>query len=390
MKLRDYQSRAVSAIWNHLRVRDDNPVVEIPTGGGKTPVIAQLCRDAVEEWGGRVIILAHVKELLEQSAQTLNLFCPEIKAGVYSAGLKRREKDGSVIVAGIQSVYKRAKEMGKFDLVIVDEAHLIPIEGEGMYRTFLKAMKKINPRVRVVGLTATPYRMKEGLIVGKKNFLNHIAYSVGVRQLIKSNWLCPLISKAPEEDINTSGLHIRAGEFIQAEIEALMDTEDLVDSVGKEIALRTADRKAVLVFAAGVDHGHHVAEAIRKETGKTVHEIYGDTPSDERAKAIKEFRDGNLSYLVNCNVLTTGFDAPNVDAICLVRPTYSPGLYYQMVGRGFRKSPGKKECLVLDFGNNVIRHGPVDDIAIVATGEDEERGKGEPLAKKCPECCSLI
>jgi DNA repair protein RadD len=143
---------------------NDNPCVVIPTGGGKTPVIATICSDAVTRWDGRVLILAHVKELLEQAADKLDQICPDIHVGVYSAGLKRRDTTHAVIIAGIQSVYQKAEQLGHFDLVIVDEAHMIPMEGDGMYRRLLADMRRINPHLRVIGLTATPFRMASGPI----------------------------------------------------------------------------------------------------------------------------------------------------------------------------------------------------------------------------------
>ena len=146
MELRPYQQAAVDAVYDYLRQHDDNPCVVIPTAGGKTPILATICKDAVMQWGGRVLVLAHVKELLEQAADKLRVVCPELRFGVYSAGLNRRDTDQPVIVAGIQSVYKRACELDAFDLVIVDEAHLIPPDGEGMYRQFLADAKIVNPR----------------------------------------------------------------------------------------------------------------------------------------------------------------------------------------------------------------------------------------------------
>src|SRR5262245_53133770 len=159
MLLRPYQEAAKQAVYDHLRARDDHPCVVIPTAGGKTPVIASICKDAVGCWGGRVLILAHLRELLEQAADKLHRTCPEIGFGVYSAGLKRRDNGQSVIVAGIQSVYRRACELDPFDLVIVDEAHMIPQEGDGMYRQFLADARVVNPRLRVIGFTATPFRL---------------------------------------------------------------------------------------------------------------------------------------------------------------------------------------------------------------------------------------
>lgn len=164
MQLRPYQQAAVSAVYEHLRTRDDNPCVVIPTGGGKTPVMAAICRDTVQQWQGRVLILAHVKELLEQSAEKLAQVCPDVKFGIYSAGLKRRETHAPVVVAGIQSIYKRARVLGPLDLILVDEAHMIALEGEGMYRQFLADAREVCPHLRIVGFTATPYRLKSGLI----------------------------------------------------------------------------------------------------------------------------------------------------------------------------------------------------------------------------------
>ena len=379
----------MAAIYRHLREGEDNPCVVIPTGGGKTPVIATVCRDAVARWNGRVLILAHVKELLEQAAEKIGLVAPELrsKTGIYSAGLKSRDTKHPIIIAGIQSVYRRACELDAFDLVIIDEAHMIPPDGDGMYRTFLDDARTVNPNLRVIGLTATPFRMKSGMICAPENILNHVCYEIGVRELIAGGFLCPLTSKGSRKVIDTSGLHIRAGEFVADEAEQLMDTEELVESACQEIVDETGGRRSVLVFATGVKHAEHLAEVLRQKSGEDIGMVFGKTPGHERDAMLSTFKAGRLKYLVNVNVLTTGFDAPNIDCIALVRPTLSPGLYYQMVGRGFRLCEGKLDCKVLDFGGNVIRHGPVDAIRIQSPSR---RGNGDAPAKQCPECRALV
>jgi|688.fasta_scaffold90752_1 DNA repair protein RadD len=384
--LRPYQEDVKTAVYDHLRSRDDNPCAVVPTAGGKTPIMASICKDAVGLWGGRVLILAHVKELLEQTADKLKVVCPEIGFGIYSAGLKRRDTQNPVIVASIQSVYKRACELDAFNLIMVDEAHLIPLEGDGMYRQFLADAKVINPELRIIGFTATPYRLKTGPICTPDSFLNHICYEVGVRELIRDGFLCPLISKAGRAKADMSSLHVRGGEFISDEVESLMDQESLVSSAASEIMEYTADRKACLIFSSGVQHGQHIVEVLREEHGVGCGFVCGDTPIPERDATLARFKAGELKYLCNVNVLTTGFDAPHIDCVALVRPTMSPGLYYQMVGRGFRLHPSKENCLVLDFGGNVLRHGPVDDIKVTTI----DRGDGKAPAKECPSCQAVI
>jgi DNA repair protein RadD len=384
--LRPYQAEAVEAVYQHLRDRDDNPVVVIPTAGGKTPAMATICRDAVEKWNGRVLILAHVKELLQQTADTLRCVAPDLEIGVYSAGLKSRDTRDPIIVAGIQSVYKRACELDAFDLIIVDESHMIPPDGEGMYRQFLADAKTVNPDIRVVGLTATPYRLKGGLICKPDHFLNHVCYEIGVKELIVQGYLCPLKSKAGKIKANLSDLHIRGGEFISTEVEKAMDNHTLVRSACEEIAELTADRNSVLIFTSGVSHGQHIAKNTERFSGRECGFVCGDTPGLERELLLQRFKAGELKYLANINVLTTGFDAPIIDCVVMLRPTNSPGLYYQMVGRGFRLHPEKTDCQILDYGGNIIRHGPVDDLKL----KEPDQGNGEAPAKECPECQALI
>jgi DNA repair protein RadD len=386
MILRDYQREAIDAVYQHLRTRDDNPCAVIPTAGGKTPIIASICKDAVGLWGGRVLILAHVKELLEQAADKLRMVCPEVPFGIYSAGLKRRDQREPVIVAGIQSIWKKACEFDPFDLVIVDEAHLIPPEGDGMYRQFLDDARKVNPNLRIIGCTATPFRLKSGMICTPDGFLNHVCYEVGVRELIVQGYLCPLVTKAGVARANTDQLHVRGGEFIAGEVEDLMDQAHLVEAACAEIVAHTANRNAVLIFASGVQHGEHIVETLKERHGIECGFVTGETPDKERDAILARFKAGALKYLCNVNVLTTGFDAPHIDCVALVRPTLSPGLYYQMVGRGFRLHPSKTNCLVLDFGGNVLRHGPVDQIRI----RERDGGVGQAPAKECPECHTVV
>lgn len=392
MHLRPYQTDAVKAVYDHLRNNETNPVVVIPTAGGKTPVMAQICHDAIGKWDGKVLILAHVKELLEQSHKSLAQLSPELlfQIVMYSAGLNRRDTKRPITIAGIQSVYKRAFDLESFDLILVDEAHMIPQDGEGMYRTFLDDAYKVNPNLRIIGLTATPFRMKSGMICGEENIFNHVCYEIGIRELIVNGFLCKLTSKAGEREPDVSELHVRAGEYIASEAQQLMDQDDLVDSACEEILDYTArNRRSVLIFATGIHHAEHVADTLGHHIGKpdSVACVFGHTPNNLRDEVLEGFRAGRIKYLVNVNVLTTGFDAPNIDCICLLRPTLSPGLYYQMVGRGFRIHPQKADCLVLDYGGNIMRHGPVDSIRIK---DAPKKSNGEAPAKKCPECRSLI
>ena len=386
MTLRPYQADAVQAVYTHLRNRDDNPLVVIPTAGGKTPVMATICRDAVTKWGGRVLILAHVKELLEQTANTLRRIAPDLDIGVYSAGLGSRDTHQRVLICGIQSVFRRAGELDACDLILADESHMVPLDGEGMYRQFLADAKVVNPNIRVIGLTATPYRLKGGLIAQPDHFLNHVCYEVGVKELIVQGYLCPLKSRAGRSKANLDRLHVRGGEFVAAEVEAAMDNYTLVQSACEEITELTKDRNSVLIFTSGVDHGKHIASTMKRMSGQECGFVCGETPGLEREGTLHRFKTGDLKFLANVNVLTTGFDAPNIDCVVLLRPTNSPGLYYQMVGRGFRLHPDKTDCLVLDYGGNILRHGPVDDLRIKTPGQVG----GEAPAKECPECLALI
>lgn len=739
MQLRPYQQAAVDAVYEHLRSKETNPCVVIPCGCGKSLVLAQIAKDTVEKWNGRVLILAHVKELLEQNADKIRKLCPELKIGIYSAGLRSRDTTEQVIVAGIQSVYNKACELDAFDLVIVDECfpagtlidtprgqipiedlyvgqpvrhalgvgnieaissrpafeimklelsngksiectpnhpfftesgwckasalavgtclfsredvsrlrerfsseylvrseretgqmpngngleaqkilfprvpvngtpsatgkqgsgksvheletesknsrenvpvlrqgisssllpsatdvgigmefatvlfnillqesresnvsagscgknvrdaksnrsptidsrrewedvefftgtagadsergngipnlnnsatascgsiallqtgcgnsispsgnttgwrepfckentqnrqtdsgmtggirvvgithiklksprtvynlqvaghpsfyadgvlvhncHLIAPEGDGMYRTFLADMKVINPHVRVIGLTATPFRLKGGLICKPENILNEICYEAGLKEMIQQGYLSPLISRAGRAEANLANLHIRGGEFISDEVAAAMDNDALVTSACREIVELTRDRKSVLIFTASVDHCKHVAEKIQAFSGKECAIVTGDTSPAERAEIIARFKGEfipadlfgtpkpPLKFLANVNVLTCGFDAPNTDCVVMLRPTNSPGLLIQCAGRGTRLSPetGKTNCLFLDYGGNILRHGPLDMIKVKEPGS----GKGgDAPAKKCPQCLALI
>ncbi len=194
-------------------------------------------------------------------------------------------------------------------------------------------------------------------------------------------YLCPLITKAGRCKANTDALHVRGGEFIADEVEALMDDASLVESACAEIVERTRDRRACLIFAAGVQHGEHIVETLKASHDIECGFVTGKMSNADRDAVLQRFKSGDLKYLCNVNVLTTGFDAPHIDCVALVRPTMSPGLYYQMVGRGFRLHPDKQDCLILDFGGNVLRHGPVDQIKLTTSVKDTSRN-GSALSIK--------
>ena len=378
-KPRYYQVEGVNAVYNHFKNQTDNPCVVIPPGGGKTFLISQIAKDYCD-YGGRVLILSHVKELLGQLYSTLTTLLDKDKVGLYSAGLKSRDTQQDVVIAGIQSVYKRIAEFGKFDLVIIDECQLIPEDGDGMYQTLFKECKKINPELRALGTTATPYRMRTGVICKPDNILNTVCYEIGVKELITKGFLCKLTSKSAIGRVDDSSLHILGGEFKFDEMSALYSKEDAIDNAVREIKQRTADRKKGLVFAASKDHGRILAERLGDSRC-----LFDDTK--DRDQILEDFRNNKFKYLVNLEILTIGYDEPSIDFIAICRSTKSPGLYVQIVGRLTRLFDGKKDGLVLDFGNNIERHGPIDSII---TPEEQKIGKGKAPVKECPNCQEMV
>lgn len=388
MELRPYQRGAIDALYDYFGQATGNPLVVMPTGTGKSVVIAGFVREAIQAWPEtRILMLTHVKELIAQNFQALIRMWPGAPAGIYSAGLSRRDIHAQILFAGIQSIWRHAARVQRCDLVIIDEAHLLSRNDGSMYRQFLAELDAINAGLlKVVGFTATPYRLDSGLLhKGKERIFTDIAYQVPVLDMIQQGYLCPVVPKQTETQLDTSSVGTRGGEFIAKDLEAAVDRDDVTRAAVAEIVRHGQGRGSWLVFCSGVAHARHVRDAIR-EHGVSAEVVTGDTPAAERDAILQAFKAGRLRCVTNANVLTTGFDAPGTDLVALLRPTKSVGLYVQMVGRGTRLAPGKEDCLVLDFAGNTARHGPIDTV-----DGDREKGEadGDAPVKVCPNCQTI-
>ena len=386
MQLRDYQSRSIEMLYSWIENNKGHPCVVMPTGSGKSHVIAALCKDALQSWPEtRVLMLTHVKELIEQNAEKMRLHWPGAPMGIYSASVGKRQLGEPITFAGIQSVRDKAQQIGHVDLIIIDECHLVNHKDEGGYRKLISELTAINPAIRIIGYSATPYRLGHGLITDKPALFDDLIEPVSIEELVFKGYLATLRSKVTKAKLDTTGVHKRGGEFIESELQAAVDTDDNNQRVVREIIELAGDRKAWLLFCTGVKHAHHVAEVLRQR-GVAAECVTGETPKKERERLLSEFKAGRLRALTNANVLTTGFDYPDIDLIAMLRPTMSPGLYVQMAGRGMRIKSHTDHCLVLDFAGVVAMHGPITAVQPPRKAGD---GNGEAPVKACPVCHEL-
>lgn len=390
--LRPYQRSAIDAVWAWLDSNSGNCLASIATGGGKSICMATFIKEACERYPGtRVMALAHVKELLAQNLKAIISVWPDAPVGLWSAGLGSKTKH-QITVAGIQSVHRTPAKFAPVDLVIVDEVHLIPKSGNGMYLTFLDALRKYNPNMRVVGWTATPFRTDSGLLTeGDDKLFGDIAYETDLGDMIRDGWLCPLISpnKSMLTKADLTGVHKRGGDWVPGELQKAMDKRHLIEGALDEIQKYASDRNCILAFCSGVEHAQHVSEAA-KARGITAAYVSGDMRAPERDGIIADFKAGRIKFLANANILTVGFDHPAVDCIALLRDTQSPGLYLQIAGRGLRKHPSKQNTLFLDFTETTKRFGPIDMVKVKS-----KRAKGEDAVsvapmKECSQCHELV
>ena len=381
--LRDYQSRSISMLYDWFRQNSGHPCLVLPTGSGKSWIIAELCRDAITNWPDtRILMLTHVKELIEQDLDKLLALWPDAPVGVYSASIGRKELARPITFAGIQSIRGKADKIGHADLIIVDECHLISHKAEGGYRKLIAELEAINPSLRVIGLTATPFRLGHGMITDKPALFDDLVEPATIEYLVYNGYLAPLRSKLTDARLSVVGVHRRGGEYIESELQKAVDKNDLNERVVQEVISLAGERKAWLFFCAGVQHAYHIRDAL-KEQGIAAETITGETSKKERERIISDYKSGKIQALTNANVLTTGFDYPDIDLIAMLRPTLSPGLYVQMAGRGLRPKSHTDHCLVLDFAGVVETHGP---ITAVEPPKKKGEKEGEAPVKVCENC----
>lgn len=364
---RDYQTAAIKAAVNWLRYKDEPAIVVIPTGGGKTIVIKEIIEQFYSQ-NKRVCLLAHRKELLQQAGQKLS-----VPFGYYSASIGEKEENQQITVANIQSICKI--DLQPFDLIIIDECHRIDNSGEnGQYWEFINKHKQ----AKILGLSATPYRLKGGALDW-----GHIVYETTYKTLFDNKFLTPLLNKVTNTP-ELKDIKITLGEFSQEQLEAVMFDANLLSASVENIIKYSQDRKSVLIFTVSVNHSN-LLQKVLSNNGIESETIDGKTPKDLRGDILENFKSGNIKFLINCEMLLEGFDAPCIDMIVCLRPTKSKGLHEQMLGRGTRLFEGKENCLLLDMAGNLQEHGGLGSPFEESSKKEARPNKG----KACPSCESF-
>ncbi|TCV62044.1 DNA repair protein RadD [Vibrio crassostreae] len=383
--LRPYQADSVKSVIHYFRKHQTPAVLVLPTGAGKSLVIAELARLAK----GRVLVLAHVKELVEQNHEKYEGY--GLKGSIFSAGLGRKETDQQVVFASVQSVVRNLDSFSnQFSLLVIDECHRVPDEKTSSYQKVITHLRENNSGIKVLGLTATPYRLGMGWLYQyhtrgqvrseEPRFFRDCIFELPIRYLLDEGFLTPArMIDAPVLSYDFSQLKpASTGRYKEAELDMVIEqskraTPQIVDQI-IELA---QDKLGIMVFAATVRHAQEILGLLPEGEASIV---IGDTPTLERDQIISDFKERKIKFLVNVSVLTTGFDAPHVDLIAILRPTESISLYQQIVGRGLRLSPGKKECLVLDYAGNSY------DLYQPEVGDPKPDSDSEIITIPCPAC----
>lgn len=398
IKPRDYQIDAVNSIFNYWSENNNqgNPVVVMPVGSGKSLTMAHFVRTCEDKFGqhlSKILIVTHVKELIEQDYQAVVDYWNGANIGIYSASLKAKCTQNKIICCGVQSIAKNYKELGKVNCIIIDECHLVPVKQETTYRRLIAGLKELNPKLKVVGFTGTPYRLDCGLIT-ENGIFDDIVFNMCTVEwfqwLIDNHYLCDAIPKRPDFQIDVKDVGIRGGEFIEKELQLACDKEEVTRLALTETIKLAQDRKHWLVFCTGVEHANHVCDFLNAhDVPCTV--ISGDLDMTTRNERIEGFKSGKYRVCANVNVLSTGFNFPDIDCLVMLRPTQSVSLYIQACGRGIRYSPNKENCLVLDFAGNVARLGCINDPAPMKKKKQKVSGElGNAPVKVCPKCHTYV
>lgn len=378
MELRQYQREAIDAVFDHYRTSKEQPniIISIPTGAGKSLIQAEILKRSLQTKPDlKFLCLAHVKELLDQNESELLNIWPEAPVGVVSAGLSRSEYDKSITIAGIQTIYD--KIISHIDVMIIDEVHRFSDDPTSMYMQLYMRLKDKNPNLKMIGMTATPFRTKKGLMT-KSEVWDKIVYSVNIKDMIKDGYLCKVVTKQSETQPDLKGVRQQASDYIMSEAATVMDK--IHDMAIDEIIRESVDRQHWLIFACNVEHAFNVRYSLEQK-GIPTAVIVGDMSDTLRDDIISDFKCGFYRALVNVNILTTGFNFKSIDLIVTLRPTKSAIIYVQSIGRGMRIEALKRDCLVLDFAGWVDEFGPIDQVKI-----SPRSGIGNAPHKTCKIC----
>jgi DNA repair protein RadD len=420
---RYYQTEAVDSIWSYFRDGGTgNPIVAMPTGVGKSVVIARFLQSVYQVYPNqRVIMLVDSMDLIQQNYERLLMAWPFAPAGVYSAGLKRKEVGKPITFAGIQSVWRLAALFGHIDLILIDEVHMVPPKDMGMYRTFIAGLLAINPNLKLVGLTATKYRMGQGQITDPiedrgGNVIEPLFTDVchdcttveAFNRFIAEGYLMPLRAKNVKPLLEADGVHMRGGEFIESELQDFVDAHDELTFQALKEARDIAEqegRRNWLVFSTGNRHADTIGGML-DELGVRNGVTHSGYSTDHHKAVLAAARAGQITATVNNNKLTKGYDNPLIDMIVVLRQIGSVVNWVQILGRGTRPlfapgfdldtlggrlqaiaAGGKRDCRVLDYGGNTRRLGPINDPVVPRR---KGKGGGDAPVKCCDRCDEWI
>lgn len=407
-ELRPYQNEAVDAVIDHIKKRLSPCLLELATGAGKSLIVSAIARYlAGVAPNKRVLCIAPSKELVVQNHEKYVAGYKE-PASIYCSSAGSKDLRHQVIFASPLTAVKNIRLIAHLGVsgIIIDEAH-------GVTPTMLDLIKQVqeyeingtrpNENVRVIGMTATPYRTGTGYIYAKDcagpdeilhdddkardPYYSRLLYRVSAGELVSQNYLTRPVIGETDEHYDTSKLETdSSGKFTLASVAKAFNGNTKTERIVNKVMSFACDRKGVMFFAATISHAEEIASYL---PANDVLVITGKLKKSEREKFINDFKAQRVKYLVNVDVLTTGFDAPHVDMIAILRATESPGLLQQIIGRGLRLSPGKEDVLVLDYAENIERHGLEDDIFTPEIKTSRRADESTEIQVECPACHAI-